>query len=541
VADIPVDSNLDFKKVVQIKGAIVEPVATSAALTAKAQLAYVEADNHLYSHDGATPKRLAWASDLVSIQSGTAYPTAPPSDPTRTWMYRLTDKITCIALWDVATQAWLPIGSSIWNQALDTGAYIDGQSIKFTIGGVTGGFIDNSGGQSIGYLAGTSSANSSNCTNNGYAAGASSANSSNCTNNGLYAGYLSANSPNCTNNGYAAGASSANSSNCTNNGLYAGASSANSSNCTNNGLYAGYLSANSSNCTNNGLYAGYLSANSPNCTNNGYAAGYLSANSPNCTNNGYAAGLYLNYSDYTIAPASVNVGTQNITVTGHTFGSIGDKFSIEIISGSPPAPYGVTGTYLFEVVDPSTIKPTSPTAAFTTTGATFAIRVRARASNAIALGYQAITTKSNQAIVGNSALTELKTFAPSIIWGQLPAFATHSAADAGVESGQAYKLTGDRAVYQRGTGSSTNDTIAPTSAITVPGLTSATLGTFTISGLLSTDMFLQSLAYLLPVSVSLSSKIISATQVRVDVHNCEPTALPGVVIPASTITLRRIS
>lgn len=80
-------------------------------------------------------------------------------------------------------------------------------------------------------------------------------------------------------------------------------------------------------------------------------------------------------------------------------------------------------------------------------------------------------------------------------------------------------------------------TSAPTAALTIDGGTSETIATVTVSGLLSSDAYIATFSALLPVAAHLSVKVFSATQVRVDIHNCDTTQA---TLAAGIITVRRI-
>jgi hypothetical protein len=209
-----------------------------------------------------------------------------------------------------------------------------------------------------------------------------------------------------------------------------------------------------------------LNANSQNTGANasgfGVSANYLNSGADNSSfghnaqqyqrgsrNTALGANTFGARESFSTTVAQVNVAANTITIPAHTFGAAGAKFAVEFPVGStPPAPFAAGEGYLFEVVDANTIEPVFNTITAAPPGP-FTANTALPLNNCSAVGEGASPDKDNQVLLGGPGTTDLKTIATNIVFGALPTFATDALADAALVSGQLYKLSSGRAVFQR--------------------------------------------------------------------------------------------
>ncbi len=178
------------------------------------------------------------------------------------------------------------------------------------------------------------------------------------------------------------------------------------------GYYAG-LSNTGSSQTALGYYAGYYNTGSSQ-TALGYNAGYYNDGAQNTAIGNEAFNAFnLDASktktfDYT----AINAATNYITLTAHGLGTTGTYLNMKFVQGTS-AITGMTNNeiYRFKIIDANTLELanylTYITAVGTGTGHT--LTPQFVYSNSVALGYDAEPDASNQIVLGNSAVTQVKT------------------------------------------------------------------------------------------------------------------------------------
>ena len=216
-------------------------------------------------------------------------------------------------------------------------------------------------------------------------------------------------------------------------GVEAGNSTAQSQ--TASGYRAGYLNTGAYQ-TASGFYAGRENTGAGQ-TASGYQAGYLNTGAYQ-TASGYYAGrqntgasqtasgylaLIYNDGDYNTAFGNnaFNTWTDDIsedvdavlyesnqvTITGHGFGAVGRILNL-VATTTDTLPTGLSGIQQWEVVDANTLSCKTDTFSDAGVG-TLTLTSNTIFTNSLALGNDAEPDASNQAVIGNSALTQVKT------------------------------------------------------------------------------------------------------------------------------------
>ena len=185
------------------------------------------------------------------------------------------------------------------------------------------------------------------------------------------------------------------------------------------GYYAGYLNSGAGQ-TASGYYAGYQNTGAYQ-TASGYQAGYRNSGAYQ-TASGYFALIY-NDGDYNTAFGNnaFNTWTDDIsedvdavlyesnqvTITGHGFGAVGRILNL-VATTTDTLPTGLSGIQQWEVVDANTLSCKTDTFSDAGVG-TLTLTSNTIFTNSLALGNNAEPDASNQAVIGNSALTQVKT------------------------------------------------------------------------------------------------------------------------------------
>ena len=211
----------------------------------------------------------------------------------------------------------------------------------------------------------------------------------NCNNNGLYAGQ------NCSGNF------------CNNNGRSAG-QNCSGNYCNNYSIYAGRYCTGIS-CNNYGISAGQNCIGGY-CNNLGYYAGrYIEGNNNIAIgNSAWASFLPNTGGNKTFDNTDINVGSDQITVTGHSFGSNGTYCNLKYTEGTSPIT-GITDGDIIQayIVDANTVQVDRThdiTAAGSGVGHT--LTPQYKYTNTMVFGANQDPTASNQIIFGNSSVTQ---------------------------------------------------------------------------------------------------------------------------------------
>jgi hypothetical protein len=434
--------------------------------------------------------KISYKGGSQSLVKGVGFPTTPPPDPKTDWEYLDTSKNTITATWDSVAADWLQVGTGVWDKDLNTGITAEeganDNAIRAYISGVASGVMtstltgwgyeansQNTGANASGFGAYANQGNTgSSASGFGYSANylnsganasgfGSNANSQNTGANasgfGVSANYLNSGADA---SGFGLNANSQNTgANASGFGAYANQGNTGSS-ASGFGYSANYLNS-GANASGFGLNANSQNTGA-NASGFGVSANYLNSGADNSSfghnaqqyqrgsrNTALGANTFGARESFSTTVAQVNVAANTITIPAHTFGAAGAKFAVEFPVGStPPAPFAAGEGYLFEVVDANTIEPVFNTITAAPPGP-FTANTALPLNNCSAVGEGASPDKDNQVLLGGPGTTDLKTIATNIVFGALPTFATDALADAALVSGQLYKLSSGRAVFQR--------------------------------------------------------------------------------------------
>ena len=162
------------------------------------------------------------------------------------------------------------------------------------------------------------------------------------------------------------------------------------------GLRAGYLNTGASQSA-FGYYAGRYNDGSSNT-----AIGYDAFNAFNLDS---GSAVSFDYSD-------VDVGNNRVTVTGHGLGANGTYRNLRFDEGTDTLP-GIddTGIDIWKVIDANTLECITDTITAAGTGTGHTLTPQYVYSNSTAIGYNAEPDASNQIVLGDANVTELKTAA----------------------------------------------------------------------------------------------------------------------------------
>jgi hypothetical protein len=321
---------------------------------------------------------------------------------------------------DEANVAWINTDGYLH---LEDGAYIAGKTVEVATTNKSQVYIEDSAGEVLtyqNYYWNGAAFVASSGYNFGHYAGQN-CSGLNCINNGLFAGrYCSGDY--CNNFGRSAG-QNCSGDYCINFGRSAG-QYCSGDYCNNFGTYAGqYCSGNS--CNNFGNSTGHNCIGDF-CNNFGYSAGQ-NCTGDYCINNGRYAGRYIE-GDNNIAfgnnawasfldnvggnktfdNTDINVGSDQITVTGHSFGANGTYCNLKYTEGTSPIT-GITDGDIIQayIVDANTVQVDRThdiTAAGSGVGHT--LTPQYKYTNTMVFGGGQDPTASNQIILGNSSVTQ---------------------------------------------------------------------------------------------------------------------------------------
>ncbi|MBU8870675.1 MAG: hypothetical protein KOO60_07415 [Gemmatimonadales bacterium] len=127
----------------------------------------------------------------------------------------------------------------------------------------------------------------------------------------------------------------------------------------------------------------------------------------------------------TFASGDVDIGTERITIAAHGFGSVGTYVNLKPTStGTVPA--GMTSGYVeqFEIISVDILEARTANITGGGTG-THTLTPKFAYTNSIAIGYDAEPDASNQCMIGNASLTNIKSAAGITLGGGLSTGAGH--------------------------------------------------------------------------------------------------------------------